>query len=77
MALASRAKVVAETVQVFRLDDHHQRTMPDAVALRKAHKPTTEPELAPSAPAMHRSPLPHRATHQPALSMADGDWESH
>ncbi len=69
MALASRAKVVAETVQVFRLDDHPQRTMPDAVALRKAHKPAIASKAS--------APAQARATAQPALSMADGDWESH
>ena len=87
MALASRAKVVAETVQVFRLDNGPQRAMPDAVALRKAHKAMpaahqsapsttkaadTRPGAGSSAAPMARPPMQQRT-----LSMADGDWESH
>ncbi len=67
MALASRAKVVSETVQVFRLDNQPTRQMPNAVALRKANKPAAAPSTTP----------PPRASAQPALSMSDGDWESH
>ncbi|MEY4428975.1 MAG: hypothetical protein RLZZ182_1664 [Pseudomonadota bacterium] len=83
MALASRAKVVAETVQVFRLDDGPQRALPDAVALRKAHKATAQnaqaaaPMGTAAAPRLSAAPVARQPAPHSALSMADGDWESH
>ncbi len=43
MALATRAQVVSDTVQVFRIDDKHDQPKSDAIALRRqvrlSHKP--------------------------------------
>ncbi len=44
MALAGRAKVVSQTVQVFRIDDKTSSAQPDAVALRQqARQKATQP----------------------------------
>ena len=71
MALASRAKVVSETVQVFRLDDKHHAHVPDAVALRKAAKSTPR---TPDAPPQRSGTKARPAAH---TTPDESEWESH
>jgi aerotaxis receptor len=71
MALASRAQIVSDTVQVFRLDDKAKSRHVDAVALRRTVK---------QLPARSPSPSPSPSGRQAALPrpqvVDEGEWES-
>jgi aerotaxis receptor len=73
MALASRAQIVSDTVQVFRLDDKAKSRHVDAVELRRTSKQVPMP----SSTASH-SPAPSRQ--KPALprpqTVDEGEWEA-
>jgi aerotaxis receptor len=73
MALASRAQIVSDTVQVFRLDDKAKPRQVDAVELRRTAKQVPmHSSTAPTSPAQHR--------HKPALAhpqtVDEGEWEA-
>jgi aerotaxis receptor len=73
MALASRAQIVSDTVQVFRLDDKAKSRHVDAVELRRTAKQAPAHSTPPSpsvAPNRHKPALPRQQ------AVEESEWEA-